>query len=285
MSNHLLSDDQIAQYRSNGYLTAIPILTRAEANDERAKMEASEADIRALNLPKPPSTYLRANCHLILTQVSRLVRHPKILGAVSSLIGPDLLAWSAEFFIKEPNTDKIVSWHQDLTYWGLGPTDEEVTAWLALSPATCASGCMRFIPGSHKNDLLEHTDTFSDNNLLSRGQEVAAKIDEADAANIELRPGEMSLHHGRIFHASGPNVTDDRRIGLAIRYLSPNVKQQVSKRDYAMLVKGWDRVGNFIPVAPPVTDLDPEDLRRREIILEDQAEALSAGATQNLRRG
>ena len=90
-----------------------------------------------------------------------------------------------------------MSWHQDLTYRGMGETDHEVTAWVALSPATEASGCMRFVPGSHRQSIVEHTDTFAGDNLLSRGQEIAVEVDENDAVAAVLRPGQMSLHHGR----------------------------------------------------------------------------------------
>ena len=130
-----------------------------------------------------------------------------------------------ELFIKEAQTTKTVSWHQDITYWGMGETDDEVTAWVALSDVSVQAGCMRFIPGSHRNPIVSHHDTYDDNNLLSRGQEIAG-INENDAVYGALCPGEMSLHHGRCFHASGPNMSDDRRIGLAIRYVTPEVRHE-----------------------------------------------------------
>ena len=124
-------------------------------------------------------------------------------------------------FIKEANSPKIVTWHQDLTYWGLDD-DEETTCWVAISKANKASGCMKFIPGSHKSGLVEQNDTFSSDNLLSRGQEIA-NVQEEHAVHGTLLPGQMSLHHGRYFHASGQNRSSDRRIGLAIRYVTPAV--------------------------------------------------------------
>ena len=130
------------------------------------------------------------------------------LDAIESILGPDLLLWSCEYFIKEANSRNMVSWHQDLTYWGMDGSDHEVTAWVALSPATEHSGCMKFVAGSHRESLVPHTDTFADNNLLSRGQEIAVEVDEEDATIAALKPGQMSLHHGRMFHASGPNTTN-----------------------------------------------------------------------------
>ena len=279
-----LTTQACERYHESGYLDGIRVFTEAEAQGERERLERLEQRAATLELPRPVSHYLRANAQYISVQVAELIRHPAILGAVSSLLGPDLLAWSAEFFIKEPNSNKVVSWHQDLTYWGLGSTEGEVTAWLALSPATRASGCMRFMPGSHHTDLVAHEDTFADSNLLSRGQELSVDVDESKAVDIVLKPGEMSLHHGRIFHSSGPNTTNDRRIGLAIRYLRPDVEQLVSSKDYAMLVKGVDRLNHFTPVAPPLFDFDPGDLALRASIMAEQSVALSQGATQALNR-
>jgi hypothetical protein len=89
-------------------------------------------------------------------------------------------------------------------------------AWVALSPANLQSGCMKFLPGSQTQDHLQHVDTFHKDNLLSRGQEIAVKVESVDCM---LNPGEMSLHHVKLVHGSEPNRSNDRRIGLAIRYI------------------------------------------------------------------
>ena len=91
----------------------------------------------------------------------------------------------------------------------MGETDGEVTAWIALSNVTIEAGCMRFIPGSHNKNILKHEDTFHKDNLLSRGQEIKG-ISEKDAIFAPLRPGEMSLHHGKCLHASGINNSNER---------------------------------------------------------------------------
>ncbi|MEO0763570.1 MAG: phytanoyl-CoA dioxygenase family protein, partial [Pseudomonadota bacterium] len=205
------------------------------------------------------------------------------------LLGPDLLVWSVELFIKEPGSAKTVSWHQDITYWGMGETDDEVTAWIALTDVSVEAGCMRFLPGSHAGGIVAHEDTFGADNLLSRGQEITG-IDEARAVHAPLAPGEMSLHHGRCFHASGANGSADRRIGVAIRYVTPGAREGapegaaegVPGRDYAMLVRGEDRVGTWINVAPPRGLFHPADLARYERVLADQSAVLSAGAEGNV---
>ena len=121
--------------------------------------------------------------HLLFTWLDELVRDDAVLDAVEGVIGPDILCWASSFFTKEAHDPSYVSWHQDLTYWGLEPADI-VTAWIALSPSTPESGCMRVVPGSHKRDVLPHTETFAAHNLLSRGQEVQVEVDEREAKDV-----------------------------------------------------------------------------------------------------
>ena len=273
-----LSPDAVDAYRRDGYLFPIDIVGADEAATWRRRLQAIEARYEQdASLPRPLDDYMRRNAHLTMPSFAQLALDPRILDAVESLLGPDLLVWSAEFFIKPAKSDKIVSWHQDLTYWGLGATDHEVTAWLALSPVTRQSGCMRFVAGSHNNDIVAHADTFAEDNLLSRGQEIAVEVDEDSTTDVVLMPGQMSLHHGRMFHASGPNSSDDRRIGFVMRFITPDVRQEVGQRDYAMLARGMDRFGNFVHIRPPDRDFDPYALELYEEIDTDEAAILAQG--------
>jgi len=275
-----LSADQVAAYRRDGFLLPITALDAGDAARHRANIELLEEVFEPDDLPRALGQYFRVNGHVVLPFMSEIARTPTVLDAVESLLGPDLLVWSCEFFIKEPGTAKIVTWHQDLTYWGLGETDDEVTAWIALSPSTPESGCMRFVPGSHHQPIQPHRDTFAADNLLSRGQEVAVAVDESVAVDVVLQPGQMSLHHGRMLHASGPNRSQDRRIGAVVRYVTPAVRQEVADRDYAMLVRGADRGRNWIHVAPPEAAFAPSAMALYEEILADQSPALAQGAAQ-----
>jgi ectoine hydroxylase-related dioxygenase (phytanoyl-CoA dioxygenase family) len=214
--------------------------------------------------------------HLLFTWLDELARDDGVLDAVEGVIGPNILCWASGFFTKEAHDPSYVSWHQDLTYWGLEPADI-VTAWVALSPSTPESGCMRVIPGSHKQDVLAHTETFAEHNLLSRGQEIQVEVDERQSADVVLQPGEMSLHHVKLIHGSGANRADDRRIGFAIRYVPTYVRQTAGAEDSAMLVRGVDTYGHFLEETPPAADLDEAALA--------QHAAVTARAAQILMRG
>ena len=272
-----LSPATRARYREEGYLCPLRVLGPAEAAAHRCALEELEADHADTSLPRSLAQYLRVNSHLVTDLPLTVVRDPRVLDAVESILGPDIALWSSEYFVKEAGAKKVVSWHQDLRYWGMAGSDHEVTAWLALSPATERSGCMRFLPGSHRQGLVPHNDTFADDNLLSRGQEVAVVVDEAEAVQAELQPGEMSLHHGRLFHASGPNLSGDRRIGLVMRFIRPDTPVDGERRDFAMLLRGVDRAQKRINIVPPPGDFSPPRLALYEEVLAAQSQALAAG--------
>lgn len=277
-----LTTAQIDHYQRDGYLFPLDVFDANQVADILSDLEQARTDASRMGLDTEIPQLLRTNAHYLLPFVNRIARSPQLLDRVESILGPDILLWTAEFFIKAAQTDKIVSWHQDLTYWGLGETDDELTAWLALSDVNIESGCMCFIPGSHHQQILPHRDTFAATNLLSRGQEVAVEVDESDATDVILNPGQVSFHHGRIFHASGPNCSEQDRIGLAFRFLTPAVKQQIAVRDYAMIVRGLDAGKNWIHVAPPIRNFDEADLKLREQVQRDQSVALADNAEQEL---
>jgi ectoine hydroxylase-related dioxygenase (phytanoyl-CoA dioxygenase family) len=243
-----LPQEAVRQYHQAGYVSPIRILSPAEAGAYRRKLEAIEASGQL-----PPGA-LRSKCHLLLTWIDEIVRHPRVLDAVESIVGPDILVWGTSFFIKEPRNESFVSWHQDLTYWGLEPADI-VTAWIALSESKSENGAMRVIPGTHTMDVVPHKDTFAANNLLSRGQEISVAVDETKAVALELEPGEMSLHHVRLIHGSEANPSSKRRIGLAVRYIPTYVRQTAGMIDSATLVRGSDAFGHFLAEQRPAADL------------------------------
>jgi ectoine hydroxylase-related dioxygenase (phytanoyl-CoA dioxygenase family) len=200
---------------------------------------------------------------------------PSIVDAIEDLYGPDLLCWNTNFFIKEGRTPAFVSWHQDSTYWGLSSPDV-VTAWIAFSESNEASGAMSVIPGTHLMDQVPHRDTFNDQNLLTRGQEVAVDVDQSKAVRLDLRPGEMSLHHVRIVHGSPPNNSENRRIGFAIRYIPTSVRQ-LHGDDSATLVRGVDRFNSFEHEPRPTQDMQPELVQLHKDIATRSAKILYRG--------
>jgi hypothetical protein len=266
----MLTPAQIEQYREEGFVSPIRVMSEAAAGEYRRRLEAFEASSGG-----PLGGDLRHKSHLLFTWLSELVRHDRILDAVEDLYGPDLLCWSTNFFIKEKANPAFVSWHQDSTYWGLSKPDV-VSAWIAFTPAHSGNGAMQVIPGTHKTNQMPHRDTFDKHNLLTRGQEVAVDVDAGKTVTITLEPGEMSLHHVRLVHGSPPNTSNDRRIGFAIRYVPTSVSQ-IAGTDSATLVRGTDRFHHFELEPSPSRDLDPALVALHKQITERNARILYRG--------
>ena len=266
----ILTQQQVARFWRDGCIFPIRVMPEADALEIRARLEAFERKAGG-----PLKGDLRHKSHLLFSWLGDLVRNDRIVDAIEDLYGPDLLCWTTNFFIKEANNPAFVSWHQDSTYWGLDKPDV-VTAWVALTPSNKANGAMGFIPGTHTRDQIPHRDTFAQDNLLTRGQEVAVEVNEADAVTIELQPGEMSLHHVRLVHGSPPNPSSDRRIGFAIRYIPTSVAQ-VAGEDSATLVRGVDNHHHFELEPRPARDMDPAFVKMHKDIAERSARILYRG--------
>ncbi|MBT3556995.1 MAG: phytanoyl-CoA dioxygenase family protein [Rhodospirillales bacterium] len=242
------------QYDRDGFVFPIDVMSEAEAARIRISLEQAEQDYGHLPEFAPG---VRSHAHFLIPQFDDITRLDAVLDSVSQILGPDILAWGCSLFLKEAHTEHFISWHQDLTYWGLDDV-QELTAWVALSAATVESGCMRYVAGSHTQPIVPHRDTFGGDNLLSRGQEIAVTVDEGAAVPVVLKPGQMAIHHGHMFHASGPNISDDRRIGLAIQFISPSMRQTDGARVPVSLVRGEDRFGHFDVMTPPRETMSDE---------------------------
>lgn len=266
----VLAPAAVDQFNRDGYYIPVPVFDRATAAHYRACLEQHEHKSGA-----PLQGNWRHKTHLLFTWADELVHNSAVLDAVEDILGPDLLCWTTNFFIKEASHPGFVSWHQDSTYWGLEP-DDVVTAWIAFTDVTEENGCMQVIPGTHTAIQLPHQDTFHKDNLLSRGQEIAVEVDQTKAVSLLLNAGEMSLHHIKLVHGSAPNRSDDRRIGLAIRYIPTYVKQ-TKVRDSAILVRGVDKYHNFDYEQRPQHDLDDDALATHADAVARQVKALYQG--------
>lgn len=256
------------RYEEHGFVAPLTAFTTEQAHRYRSRLESHEATAGPLSKAE------RNNPHLLFTWADEIIRTETVLNPVRSILGDDLLVWGSTLFIKEPRDPSFVSWHQDSTYWGLEPADV-LTAWIALSDSREDNGALQVVSGSHHWDQIEHCDTHGENNMLSRGQEIAVEVDPTDATILALEPGEMSLHHVRMVHGSQPNRSDRRRIGLAVRYLPTHVRQVGPLRDSATLVSGIDRYAHFEPEQRPLVDSGAAErahhgaveVRTREIIM------------------
>ena len=229
----MLTADQANFYQQNGYLAPINIFTDEEASALYKDFQWLENEYSESLLG-----YGRNNAHQVLPLFDNIAHHPSILDVIESLIGPNILVAGTTLFIKEPEQPGFISWHQDARYNGFKPYNW-VTAWLALTEVTKENGCMYMWPESHLDGQRHHVDTYAEDNLLTRGQTISG-VPEDKVVPIELRPGQLSVHHPWVVHGSGHNTSKKRRVGLAIQsYIGTEVEQLLGET-FVQLARGRD---------------------------------------------
>ena len=252
----ILDDAAIARYRRDGYLAPLRAFPASQAEAWRRDLlrccGEAERPVSAAGIRQPSS---RVKPYLLFPWAAELVRHPGILDAVEDIVGPDILVFHTTLWWKPAGSEGFVPWHQDATYFGLAP-HEHVTAWIALTPSTEENGCVTVLPGSHRHGQLPHADRKDPRVMLSRGQSVAAPVEERAAVPIPLQPGEFSLHDTLVLHASAPNRSAQARIGLGISYIPTRVRHIGPTRLSATLVRGEDRYGHFDHEPRPLAEAD-----------------------------
>ena len=247
-----LSPNQLKQYEDEGFVSPINIFSKDKVKEIRNEIEFIEKEI-----PGELDKSGRYNAHLISPLLDEVTHNSKILNAVQSLIGENILVCGTTLFIKNPNEKGFVSYHQDAKYIGLEPHNW-VTAWVALTDSNEKNGCMGMWPKSHL-DIKDHSEKFNVGNLLTRGQTVE-NVPENKVKSVELRAGQVSLHHPRIVHGSGVNKSNDRRIGFVIQsYIGTNVKQTLGKNS-VQIARGVDKFNYHELISRPKTLMDKDNI-------------------------
>ena len=244
-----LTEQQIESYRRDGFLFPVRVMSEDAAAAFGEKLLAARADGRLR--VKGGQTKI----NLLLPWVHEFATDDRLLDVVEDLLGPDLMIYHSTLWAKQPRAGEYVSWHQDNTYFGHDPC-EVLSVWLALTPATVETGCMQYLPGTHRLGQLGLRDPdINDGNLLASGQTVDHDVSGMEPVPVELRPGEVAIHHAFLIHNSIPNRSGKMRMGMTFIYHPPRLRQFGEVRTSALLVRGEDRYGNFDHEAPP----DPAD--------------------------
>ena len=259
-----LTSQQHEQYQEKGFIAPLDALTKAEAEEVKSEIEFIEK-----KWPNELNGLGRNYVHLISPIFDKVVHNSKVLDAVESIIGKNILACGTTLFIKNPDEKGFVSFHQDAKYIGLEPHNW-VTAWIAVTDTNEKNGCMRMWSGTHKNDLKNHIEKFDNNegNLLTRGQTVE-NVPLEETEPVILKSGQMSLHHPKIVHGSGVNKSKERRIGFVIQsYIGSNVEQVLGKM-YVQQARGEDSFNYHDHVERPKVTMGQNDNNVRKIANEE----------------
>lgn len=181
----------------------------------------------------------------------RLISDDRLLDVAETFIGPNIALFASHYISKPPFSGKPVLWHQDAAYWNLEPMNA-VTVWLAVDHSDAENGCLRVVPGSHKNEVEDLRDRHDIENVL--GSEIAVEVDESLACDLVLAPGDVDVHHPNIIHGSKANHSPRRRCGLTIRYIPTSTLITGPEQPFAsaLHLRGEPGVNTYQPF--PVVD-------------------------------
>ena len=235
-----LTRAQIDEYNERGYLFPIDIFSPREIADIRAYFD----DLLEEALAAGWNSYEMTNWHKHCRGVWDIVTEARILDHVSDLVGETVILRHSHFFAKLPGDGKRVSWHQDASYWPITPS-KVVSAWLAIDDVDVDNAAMQVIPGSHRHEQIPFADSaISENNVLNQTVEAPERYGDAPVA-IELKAGQMSLHSDWILHGSLPNQSSRRRCGLAMRFLSKDVRAYKGWNQHSIVCRGNEPTGHW----------------------------------------
>ncbi len=221
MTSSILSEKEISDYRQNGYIVPSFTLPAHMVNALQTTLQQLIDANPGVRPEKLVSAHIEGKNDDGVIGSSRfleLAMYPPLIDMVSQVIGGNIALWGCQVFCKPPADGYATPWHQDGQYWPIRPL-ATCTVWIALEPSLRKNGCLRVIPGSHKNKVL-HPHLHEDRSELTLNQSINADcFDPATAHDLELLPGQMSLHDVYMIHGANANTSDLRRTGVAIRYM------------------------------------------------------------------
>jgi hypothetical protein len=216
--NKLLTPEQVRGYAEDGILFPVPVFPPSLA-------PYFQEVLRQLEQRGGGRQKYTALPHLFFRRLWELALSPRLLDAAEDLIGPELIIDSTLLLCKYPGDSAFAPWHQDGIHSGWYKTPS-VSAWIALADSTSANGCMRVIPGSHRGGRLVHEEVAREDSLFGPGPEIEVEVDASQAVDVTLTAGEASFHHSSIVHGSPPNRSEQRRICLIVRFVTPLFQPQ-----------------------------------------------------------
>lgn len=267
-----LSGDQIEFFHEQGYLAGVRAL-----NDEQ--IETLRIELAELVDPKHPGHHLfyefnsneasdpstvlfhALGAWRIAPALHDLLWNPAFVMPASQLLGGPVRFWHDQLFCKPANFGGLVAWHQDYSYWTRTQPIAHLSCWIGLDDATVENGCVHYVPGSHRWDLLPITGLANDMRaieaVLTDGQRNQFK-----PVPIELKRGECSFHHPLMVHGSFKNHSAHPRRGVVINVLRDGVYSASNDPPLAgvpPIPVGEKMEGQFFPLL-----FDPDGLVGRQ---------------------
>jgi non-heme Fe2+,alpha-ketoglutarate-dependent halogenase len=251
----VLSRAQVDSFNRNGYVKGISIFDGDEIDEQRRFFN----HILGQTIEVGGSSYAIKSAHIKYGKVYDTLTHPRIVACIKDLLGEEVIGWGSHYFCKLPGDPKVVSWHQDASYWPLTPS-KAITVWLAIDDADIENACMRFISGSnHHGHLTYHLSEETENNVLNQTVEGVEQFGEP--VDVELEAGQISMHSDLLLHSSGANLSQRRRCGLTLRYCTPDVRAlaDFGWGEEGVVISGRDPEGHWGNPVRPKKDFVPNN--------------------------
>jgi ectoine hydroxylase-related dioxygenase (phytanoyl-CoA dioxygenase family) len=231
----VLTREQVDFFNQNGYLKVGRVLDDAQVEVLRERLDQLIAgkstgqpellrNLAGGELDSDAVVVQVVNIWEADDQYCRLLSHPTVTRMAADLARTDLLrVWHDQIQYKPPRVGTSTRWHQDYPAWLMTFPAHLLSAWVALDDVTVETGCLRFVPGSHRWGVhrgLGTGDSFEptyDPKQLPAGAEVRVEC-------MEVMKGECNFHHCLTWHGSAPNPTDRPRRAIAIHYMPAHVR-------------------------------------------------------------
>lgn len=235
-----LSRDQIAFYHREGYLSIPALMTPEEVEQVRKIYDrlfaerAGREEGNQFDLAGTDEEDQEASLPQILgpvkyaPELANFHFRANALAIAKQLLGPEAEARGEHAILKPPSIGAKTPWHQDEAYWDPGLEYNSISIWIPLQKATVENGCMQFIPGSYKQEVLPHHSINNDPRI--HGLEID-EVDPAKAVACSIPAGGATIHHCRTVHYAGPNQTNEPRRAYILIFAVPP-RQRAVARDF-----------------------------------------------------
>jgi len=229
-----LTEDQVAFFHEQGYVAGIRVLDDAQCDrlceelamlvDPAARGHELFYEFHTNESTDPARVLFHAlGAWRIAPGFHDLLWHPAVTAPASQLLGGAVRFWHDQLFCKPAQHGGVVAWHQDYSYWTRTQPMAHLTCWIGLDEARSDNGCLQYIPGSHRWDLLPITGLAGDMDSIREvlSDEQAAAMERPVA--IELKRGEASFHHPLMIHGSQRNDTQRPRRATVVNMIRDGV--------------------------------------------------------------
>ncbi len=256
-----LDTEQVSFFEQNGYVSGVKVLSDAQLGLLRSELAGLMCKEQAenplfyefhLNESTDPQKVLfhALGAWRVSEALHDVIFHPVVNKVAEQLLGGPVRFWHDQLFVKPAFDGGVVAWHQDYSYWTRTKPVAHLTCWIGLDDSNEENGCVHYVPGSHRWDLLPRTDLASDMeavlSVLTEDQRAAFK-----PVPIVLKAGEASFHHSMTLHGSFANTSARPRRAVVMNMIRDGV---VSDTDEPLLAgvpiipKGEKLQGQFFPL-------------------------------------